>query len=188
MIRIQKDIPAAGGRHARGLVLLLLLMVLGACGFQLRGAPELPAEMDVVYIQADDRFSLFVRELGRLLEGGDARVTRDRDEATAVFEVLRARSSTETLSVNLEGRPEELRVAYEIRFRVRANGETLVDEQELRLNRDIQADPDDTLGSRQEARRIAETLEEDIAQMVLMRIEAIMAGRIDEDTESNAAE
>lgn len=169
MARIRNPFPARSGRL---LPVLLLVLVLAACGFQLRGAPELPPEMEVVYIQADDRFSLFVRELRRLLESGGARVTRDRDEATAVFEVLRARSSTETLSVNLQGRPEELRVAYELRFRVRANGETLIDEQELRINRDIQADPDDTLGSRQEARRIAETLEEDIARLVLMRIEA----------------
>lgn len=159
------------------LLVMALILSLAACGFQMRGAPQLPPEMDVVYIKADDPFSPLVRELRRMLEGDERRVTWDEDEAGAVIEILQARSRTQTLAVNLQGRPEELRVSYEVIFRVTANGETLVGREEMRIERDIAADPDDTLGSRQEARRVGEILEEDMVGRIMMRIEAVTRER-----------
>jgi LPS-assembly lipoprotein len=160
----------------RAAAVLLLVALLAACGWQMRGAAQLPEEMAVIFIQADDPYSPFVRELRRALDTGDTRVTRDRGEATAVIRVLRARSGRRTLAVNFAGRPLEYRVWYEVDFDVLTPDRVLVETQQLRIHRDINADPDDALGSRLEAERIGEVLERDIVGLVVMRIEA-MAGR-----------
>jgi LPS-assembly lipoprotein len=161
---------------------ILLCALFAACGWQMRGAAELPEEMAVVYIQAADPYSPFVRELRRVLDTDTTRVTRDPDEATAMVRVLRTRSGRQTLSVNFAGRPQEYRVYYEVDFDVVGRDRVLVEAQHLAIHRDINADPDDALGSRMEAERIGEVLERDIVGLVLMRIEAL-AGRPRENDE-----
>ncbi|MEA5446105.1 LPS assembly lipoprotein LptE [Gammaproteobacteria bacterium AB-CW1] len=154
--------------------LLALSLALTACGWQLRGAPQLPEEMAVIYIDSGDPHGPLARELRRLLDSGDSRVSWDREEATAILRVLESGSSREVLSVNLRGRPEELRVIYHIEFDVRdRDGNTLVERQRMVLNRDISTDAEDPLGISQETRRVARSLEEEIVQSVVLRIEAL---------------
>ncbi|MDQ2069909.1 LPS-assembly lipoprotein LptE [Natronospira bacteriovora] len=161
----------------RLLTYFLLLTALGlvtACGWQLRGAPSLPDEMSVIYIDTRNPHGRLARELTRLLDSGDARVTRKRDEATAVLRILDTSSQRRVLSVNLAGRPEEIRVIYRVEFDVRsARGETLIERQRMVLNRDISTDPADPLGASQEASRLAQALEEEIVQSVVLRIQAL---------------
>jgi len=160
----------------RYLVIATLVSLLTACGWQLRGAPQLPDVMSVMYIDSRDPHGPFARELRRLLDSGEARVTWEREEATAIVRVIRASSSREVLSVNLAGRPEELRVTYRVEFEVRdAQGETVIEHQRMSLHRDISTDPADALGARQEAARVGRALEEEIVQSVVLRIEALAA-------------
>jgi len=158
-------------------LVLILLALTAACGWQMRGAPSLPPEMSIIYIDARDPYGPFARELRRMLDSGDdARVTWEREEATAIVRIRQASSSREILSVNLAGRPEEQRVTYRVEFDVRdAEGNILIDTQRMSLNRDISTDPDDALGARQEANRVARSLEEEIVQSVVLRIEALAA-------------
>ncbi|MCP1728558.1 outer membrane lipopolysaccharide assembly protein LptE/RlpB [Natronospira proteinivora] len=161
---------------AVNILVLTLAALVTACGWQLRGAPQLPDVMSVIYIDSRDPHGAFARELRRLLDSGDSRVTRNRNEATAIVRVIRASSSREVLSVNLAGRPEEIRVSYRVEFEVNdAEGRPVIERQRLILHRDISADPTDALGTRQEATRVGQALEEEIVQSVILRIEAMAA-------------
>lgn len=156
------------------LLAVILLSLVAACGWQLRGTPDLPPSMDVIHIQTGDPYSRLARELKRLLGSGDSRITDNPDEATAILRLLSSGSRRQVLSVNLEGRPQEIRVLYELSFDMRTpEGEVLIEQQRLEINRDISTDPTDPLGASQEAQRVAEALEGSIAQSVLLRIEAL---------------
>lgn len=161
-------------RPLTNLLLAILLSLVAACGWQLRGTPDLPPVMDVLYVESSDPYSPLARELKRLLGSGETQIVSSADDATAIVRILQSGSRQNVLSVNLEGRPEEIRVEYEMAFDVQTpEGETLIERQQLVITRDISADPSDPLGASLEAQRIAESLEESIAQSVLLRIEAL---------------
>jgi len=165
-------------KYAVNVLVLTLALLLVGCGFQLRGTPQLPDDMSLIYIDSRDPRGPFARELRRLLDSGDARVVWDRKEANAILRILSTSSSREILSVNLEGRPQEIRVAYQVEFDMRnAEGDTLIERQQMNLHRDISTDADDPLGAGEEARRMIRALEEDIVQSVVLRIEALARQR-----------
>lgn len=156
------------------LLLVVLLSLATACGWQLRGTPNLPPVMDALYVESSDPYSPLARELKRLLGSGETQVVSTAEEATAIVRILQSGSRRQVLSVNLEGRAEEIRVEYEMAFDVRTpEGETIIERQRLQISRDISADPSDPLGASLEAQRIAESLEASIAQSALLRIQAL---------------
>ncbi|MFQ5981847.1 MAG: hypothetical protein ACE5KS_00585, partial [Woeseiaceae bacterium] len=67
---------------------VVLGLLLTACGFQLRTAPEIPAEMSRTYISADDQYSLFYRKLRHELKSAGAQVVESSVESSAVFRIL----------------------------------------------------------------------------------------------------
>ena len=50
------------------------LLLLAACGFQMRGAASVPAEMARTYVATDDQRSLFYRRLRESLRGAGVNV------------------------------------------------------------------------------------------------------------------
>ena len=161
-------------RFAVKTLILALAIVIASCGWQLRGTPSLPDEMAVIYISSSNPHGAFSRELRRLLGSGDSEITWNREEATAIVRVISTDSSRQVLSVNLAGRPEEIRVVYQVEFEVRtAEGDTIIERQRMQLHRDISTDPADPLGASQEASRLVTALEEEIVQSVVLRIEAL---------------
>ena len=83
-------------------LLLLALLLLAGCGFQLRGAGGLPPEMAMTQLVVDDPYSTLARRLRTLLERaviakGAAVFNREMDLAI----VVTARGGEQTLSLLL---------------------------------------------------------------------------------------
>jgi LPS-assembly lipoprotein len=83
---------------------------LAACGFQLRAAPDIPAEMSRTYISADDKFSLFYRKLRRELKNAGVQLVDSPAEASAVFSILTDKTDQRVLSVSARNVPREFEV------------------------------------------------------------------------------
>ena len=67
---------------------VLIVLLLAACGFQMRGAASVPPEMARTYIAADDQRSLFYRGLSDSLRGIGVTVVDSPVEATATFSIV----------------------------------------------------------------------------------------------------
>ena len=61
------------------------VLVLSACGFQLRSAPAMPTELARTYVSSDDRQTLFVRKLTEELRANGVSVVDTPVDATAVL-------------------------------------------------------------------------------------------------------
>ncbi|NNG12236.1 MAG: hypothetical protein HKM88_03195 [Halobacteria archaeon] len=162
------------------LALVAALLLSSGCGFQLRGATPLPAQMAVTYIEGKSRFDPLNNEFRSALEGRGAQVTGERDAATAILRILENRTITEVLTVDSAGKAEEYEIRQTIRFDViSADRQVLVAEQVLSMNRFLRYLRTNVLGTEREGELIREELQRSLVNLAMLRIAAAGGRRAD---------
>jgi len=159
----------------RGPVLLLLLgaLLLGGCGFQLRGQANLPPEMDRTQLIINDEYSTLARRVRIMLERNGVQFV-GANEATAILEIPQNQVVTEVLTIADNARAREYRVTYTVQFRLTdADGRELIGWQTLRQSREISFDEQQILGSSREQEYLRDELAETMAQLLVARLESL---------------
>ena len=103
---------------ARWTIVAVLLAAIAAagCGFQLRGAIELPTDVKTVYVSTSDQLSPFVAQLRQELKATGAVLAAAPEGADAIVRVLEDRTGRRVLSVNARNTPQEYQVFYVVKF------------------------------------------------------------------------
>ena len=162
-------IPARG--TVRNLVLALVVVAAGGCGYQLRGTVSIPPELDGIHVAGPPEIGA---ALTLVLDSGGLRVQPDRDAAGAVLRLSRERFDRRVLSVDPgTGNEREFELAYQVAFGLTgANGEELLPGQTVSLVRDYVYDPDAVLGKSREREALHAEMRRDAASRIVRRIAA----------------
>ena len=155
------------------MVLIGIVALLGACGFQLQGALTTPPEMERTYIAAADRHSLFYRELRVALDTAGVNVVDDSANATATLTISRDVTDQRVLSVSARNVPTEFEVFYTIAYSLDSGRDNLLATQTLTVTRDYTYDSTLVLGKAREQELLREALVDDLVRIVLKQISAI---------------
>ena len=154
-------------------IIFLLISFLSACGFQLRGAYQLPSEMAVIHIQAANPNSELVRALTRSLKASDIQMSDSMETAQAVLKIFNEKQSKRTISVDSRGRAREYALMYSVSFSVAAkDSDFKITEQKLRLERDFLFDTEDVLGKGREEAVLMKDMQHDTVRLIMLRLEA----------------
>lgn len=165
---------AVRSRSSRGLLLVALaLSVLGACGWRLQGTARLPEVMSVTYLDAADRYSDFNRALNESLAASGARMTSNRNEATAVVRIRKDQSGQRMLPVSARNTLEEYEVFYTVEYSVDGRNGELIPLQTLELTRDYSYDRTAALAKQREQAILREALARDLAGLVVRRVASL---------------
>lgn len=148
-------------------------LLIGACGFQLRGRSELPTEMARTFLAAEDRQSLFHRKLRRALAANGVEIVDSPVDATAVLRILEDETGQRVLSVSARNVPREYEVFYRIRFSVEAGETTLISPQDQALVRDYTYDETQVLGKAREEELLRDAIADDLVRVVMFQLAAI---------------
>jgi LPS-assembly lipoprotein len=150
--------------------LVPLLLLLGACGFHLRGAADLPFE--TLYLP--NATSGIALELKRHLQSGsDTRVVDDPKAAQAMLQFTEESRSKEILALNTAGRVREYRLVYRVSFRVAdGKGAEFVPPSTITLGRDITYDDTVALAKETEEQLLFRDMQADMVQQILRRLTA----------------
>ncbi len=154
-------------------LLLLPVMLLAACGFQMRGAASVPPEMARTYIAADDQRSLFYRRLRDSLRGIGVNVVDSPVEATATFSIVSDIPGQRVLSVSARNVPREFEVFYTVLYSVQTEDATLLEARSQTLTRDYTWDETRVLGKEKEEALLREAIVDDLVRIVLIQLSAI---------------
>jgi len=157
----------------RAATALLGLLLLGACGFQLREQTVLPAVMDRTYLLTEDRQSLFYRKLRRRLLDTGVDVVDSPVDATAVLTILDDATGQRVLSVSARNVPREYEVFYRIQFSVESGEEMLIAPQEQALVRDYTYDELRVLGKAREEEILRDAIADDLVRFVIFQLAAL---------------
>ena len=153
--------------------LLLLCVVLANCGFQLQGAVTTPAAMDRTYIDTEDRYSLFYRELRAQLRGAGVTVVDSAQEATGTLSISVDETDQRVLSVSARNVPTEYEVYYSIEYALASGEESLLAPQFVTLTRDYTYDETLVLGKAREESLLREAIAKDLVRIVLKQISSL---------------
>jgi len=155
------------------LFVLACLLLLQACGFQPRGKTSLPASVQAIHIDTNDRYSPFYRQLTTVVRRNGVKLTADPDAADAVIRVSRDDTGRRVLSVSTRNVPAEYDVFYTVSYAILVDGAVVLEPQTLTLNRDYTYEPTQVLGKTREEEEIRNALAADLAGLVTRRLDAL---------------
>ena len=155
------------------LATFVLLTALAGCGFQLRGAASVPAEMSRTYIETSDKHSLFYRTLRNELRVAGVTVVESPLEANATFSIEADVTGERVLSVSARNVPREFEVFYTVFYSVKTEDKSLLTTRSQTMTRDYTWDETLVLGKEKEGEVLREAITEDIVRIVLIQLSSI---------------
>ena len=157
-------------RHA---LIALLALAIAGCGFHLRNALLLPADLGPVRVTAPDRYSPLAESLSQALTRAGATPAAEDAQDVATLRVVSERWANTPLSVDSFGRSQEYTLRYAVIFNLRrADGSDLVPQQALELARDYISVPTRSAGTEGEREILARELRREMVASILRRIDA----------------
>jgi LPS-assembly lipoprotein len=149
-----------------------LVALLAGCGFQLRGAYNLPYES--LHIGLPDSSVIGAGLKRQIRAGGGTRLTELREEAQASFVQVTELRERQILSLNTSGRVREVRLRFRYAYRViDEKGRELVPTTGVELTRDVTYDDSAVLAKEQEEQLLWRDMESDLVQQLMRRLAAV---------------
>jgi len=149
---------------------VLALLALAGCGFQLRGAADLPFET----IHVPGATGGIALDLKRNIQSGTrTRVVDDPGQAQAVLQFIEEARLKEVLSLTTAGRVREFRLIYRVGFRVHdGKGAEFLPASAINLTRDVTFNDAEILAKESEEALLYRDMQFDMVQQVMRRLEA----------------
>ena len=153
--------------------LVLLAVLLSACGFHLREEVRLPAGMQRLSLEGADSLSPLGRDLRKALTRSGAQVV-EGGERSAKLRIAANQFHTDVLSVGGNARANEYTIRYHVEFDVvSATGTSLLPVQTIELSRDFTFDASQALGIAAEQDLLTDELQREMVQAILRKLEAL---------------
>ena len=154
-------------------VIVLLLALLPACGFHLRGEVELPTALQETHLESENPYTGMARALRVELEAAGGRIVESSEQATSILHIVRETSQNRILSVGSTGKASEYELFNEVVFSLKdTQGTVLIKPQSLRMTRDLVFDETELLGKISEAEGIHRQMRRNLARQIIIRINA----------------
>ncbi|MGA0586241.1 LPS assembly lipoprotein LptE [Dyella sp. KRB-257] len=152
--------------------LLVLALLVSACGFHLRQSVALPPSMQRIHLTVNNGGDL-QRNLARALRNAGISIEDVGGPGVAELAVPQASFSTDTLSISGGARVTEYSVHYRVRFGVTAaSGKVLLPPQDIQMSREYSYDATNTIGNDAQVEEIQRSLVDDMVQSILFRLQA----------------
>lgn len=159
----------------RKIALTPFSLLVGACGFRLRGTADVPFQ--TLYIP--NALSGIALELKRQIQAGtDAKVVDDPKGAEAILVFSHETREKEILSLTAAGRVREFRLRYRVGFRVHdGKGGDYVPQSSLELTRDVTFSDAQVLAKEAEEQLLFRDMQSDMVQQIMRRLAAAQKPR-----------
>jgi len=155
--------------------LMLLCLLLAACGFQLREDVRLPDNLKTLRLAQVDPYSPIGRDLQAALERAGASIVDDPAVPASVLRIDKLAERRSPLTVDAAGRAQEFEIVLSAEISlVDAQGVIVMPAQTLELRRDYLFDTAQAQGSSNEEELMREELQRELVQAILRRIDSAL--------------
>lgn len=155
------------------LLAILVAVVVSGCGFQLRGAVDIPPHLSPLFIQSG---GLIGEAIEARLAGSGIGLTRSPQQAGLLLRILSQQRRSRVVAVDRRGKALAYDLTYRVSFDAQGpEGQTLVERQDVELSRTFDDNPDvSVLGKQLESDIIYQDMADDAADQVLLRLRAAL--------------
>jgi LPS-assembly lipoprotein len=155
----------------RGVLALAVPLLAAGCGFQLRGAADLPFK---TFYSSAAANSAFGGELRRTVRANGVTVVDRRDQAQARFDLLSEVQEREITALSTSGRPREFQLRLRLRWQVRDAAERdLIAANEMVLRRLINVLDNQGVANQDEEALLYRDMQKDAVQQILRRLSTV---------------
>lgn len=146
---------------------ILMSLLLTACGFHLRGHVGMPFE--TLYLQASS--SPLTAALRRNLESNNVRLVDTADKADVVLDIVSERDEKQILTLGGSGRVTEFQLFYRVSLRAYdLKGQDWIPADEIVIRRDYSFDDTKILAKEQEETLLLKNMHADMVQQIARRL------------------
>jgi LPS-assembly lipoprotein len=172
-VRPVRPACVAGGVRAQRRALLAsgLSLLASGCGFQLRGAADLPFS---TFYSSVPQTSQLGGELRRTLRLNGATIVERRPDAQVRFDLLGEVPEREITALSTSGRPREFQLRLRLRWQVKDSAERdLIPSTEMVLRRLITVADNQGVANQDEEELLFRDMRSDAVQQILRRLASI---------------
>lgn len=169
---------------ARPLLLLVAALAVSSCGFNPVGSRPLPDALKSVHVELVDAFRVSAPPVEEALKariersGGTLKSTPE--DARSVLRLSNLREAQEVLSIGADGRAIEYRLVTQVTFEMRrvidGRAEILIAPESQTVSREYSFSAQQILAKEAEEARLRRYIQEELAERVLLRLTARLAG------------
>jgi LPS-assembly lipoprotein len=150
-------------------MVLMLALLLTACGFHLRGEAIMPFKS--LYIESPNRNSPLTTELIRLLELNHVQITSAANQADVILSIESEFPDKQILTLRDSGRVNEYQLRYRVSFRAYDNEQReWLPADEMQLTRDYSYNDSQILAKETEEAELYQGMRSDMAQQIMRRL------------------
>jgi LPS-assembly lipoprotein len=162
-------------RLFRPIVVLLMLALLGACGFEMRHSSGIP--FHTFFIGLPDTHPIAVELRRNIRTSETTRIVTDLSQAEGRLLILSEQRQGDILTIDSTGAAAEYNLIYRLRFSVDdAHGHPYIQPTELVLTRIIEANANAVQAEEANINALYRDMQSDAVQQILRRIAAIKPG------------
>lgn len=153
----------------RIIALLVTALLLGACGFHLRGHAGMP--FDTLYLDAANPTTPFIADLRRNLASSKVKLVESADQADVVLNIVYEISDKQILTLGGSGRVNEFRLSYRVSLRAYdLKQQDWIPAEEVALRRDYSFDDTKILAKEAEENLLFQSMRSDMVQQIVRRL------------------
>jgi len=153
---------------------LLLVLVITACGFRLRGALDIPDELKSIYISSEKASPDFTSLLKRNLKLNGVRIADSASDAALALHIYEERVRRRTLTITESAKTAEYQLNMDVSFDIQSpTGDTLL-EKDIVSNEKIYLEDTDSVASvKNEETLLKKEMRLDLIKQIVRRIQAV---------------
>lgn len=156
-------------RLLRTVLLFALTLMLGGCGFHLRGQAQMP--FDSLYLQVPNPYAPLIVELRHALKTNNVKLSEQQKGAALTLQIVSEVADRQILSLSRAGRVSEYRLRYRISLRAYdAQQQEWMPAQEIQLQRDLTYSDTQILAKQEEEALLYKDMRSDAVQQILRRL------------------
>lgn len=175
----------------RYITLALLVSLIQACGFQLRGALDLSQDISPIYLQQNNLFELG-REIKALLNANKLQIAENEQQAKAQLALMSETRGRRVLSVDSNGRGREYLLTYTVNFSIKIKQTTGINQQgrqdTISVRRSLLYEPEAVLAVDNESEILYKDMQRDVARLILLKLQASSRQNANMDSDDNKTE
>jgi len=158
-----------------GLTCGLVVTLLSACGWQLRGSLALDNRIDRLLVQTEDRYSLMDQALRQRLEDSGVALAENQASASHILEVTRENRQTRIAGVGADALASAFEITLSTTFDLTlADGTPLGRNLTSSITRSFNASASSAGSGSREEELILEEMRRELAQQMLRRMQALV--------------
>lgn len=151
------------------LLILLMSLLLAACGFHLRAQAGMPFE--TLYLDATNPGTPFIAELRRNLEANQVKLVNSAGQADVILNIVTEFPEKQILSLGGSGRVTEFTLRYRVSLRAyNLKQQDWIPAEDIVLRRDYSFDDTRILAKEAEENLLYQSMRSDMVQQIIRRL------------------